>query len=113
MSKPIISADSHVTEHPECYVSRVAKKYRERAPHLVYHERIGDVMTMEGLAKPIALSLASAAGENPKELLTKKGENAKFEVLPKGGWDPVTRLEAQDRDGVSAEVLYPGWRSAI
>ena len=103
----IVSADSHVTEHPDCYTTRVAKKYRDRAPHLIYDEKIGDMMAMEGLRKPIALSLASAAGENPKDLLTKRGAQAKLDVLPKGGWEPSARIQAQQRDGIHAEVLYP------
>ena len=103
----IISADSHVTEHPDCYTSRVAARFKLRAPHLVYDQKLGDLMTMEGLKKPIALSIASAAGEEPKDLLTKRGKDAKFEVLPQGGWNPTARLEAQSRDGVTAEVLYP------
>lgn len=107
MPNIIISADSHVTEHPDCYTTRVAKKYRERAPHLIYSEKLGDLMTMEGLSKPIALSIASAAGEDPKDLLTKRGEQAKFDVLPKGGWHTGSRLAAQERDGIAAEILYP------
>ncbi len=87
MPIPIVSADSHVTEHPDAYVSRVATKFKTRVPHLIYDEKLGDLMMMEGLRKPIALSIASAAGEDPKDLLTKRGEEAKFEVLPKGGWD--------------------------
>lgn len=67
---------------------------------------MGDLMVIEG-RKPVVLSLASAAGENPKDLLTKRGEEARFEVLPKGGWDPDTRVWAQERDGVQGEVLYP------
>jgi len=107
VSFQIVSADSHVTEHPDCYTSRVAAKYRERAPHRIYHEKLGDLMAMEGLAKPIALSIASAAGEDPKDLLTKRGEEARFEVLPRGGWDTAARLAAQQRDGIGAEILYP------
>jgi uncharacterized protein len=107
MNPAIISADSHVTEHPDCYVSRVAHKYKDRVPHLVYDDKLGDLMTMEGLRKPIALSIASAAGENPKDLLTKRGKDAKFEVLPQGGWNAKARLAAQSRDGIAAEVLYP------
>jgi predicted TIM-barrel fold metal-dependent hydrolase len=107
MSQTIISSDSHVTEHPEAYTSRVAKKYRDRVPHLIYDEKFGDLIAMEGLKKPIALSIASSAGENPKDLLTRRGKDATFEVLPKGGWDPASRIEAQKRDGISAEILYP------
>ena len=107
MPIPSVSADSHVTEHPDAYVSRVATKFKTRVPHLIYDEKLGDLMMMEGLRKPIALSIASAAGEDPKDLLTKRGEEAKFEVLPKGGWDAESRLAAQERDGISAEILYP------
>ncbi len=106
MSKPIISADSHVTEHPDAYVSRVDQKYKDRVPHKVFDEKMGDLMVIEG-RRPVVLSLASAAGEDPKELLTKRGEEARFEVLPKGGWDPDTRVWAQECDGVDGEVLYP------
>ena len=106
MSKPIISADSHVTEHPDAYVSRVDAKYKDRVPHKVYDAKMGDLMVIEG-RKPVVLSLASAAGEDPKELLTKRGEEARFDVLPKGGWDPETRVWAQERDGIDGEVLYP------
>ena len=31
----------------------------------------------------------------------------RFEELHRGGWDPDARLGDQDRDGVSAEVIYP------
>lgn len=106
MTKPIISADSHVTEHPDAYVTRVDKRFRDRAPHLVYDEKMGDTIVMEG-KRPLVLSLASAAGEDPKELLTKRGAAAKLDVLPKGGWDPDARMAAQERDGITAEVLYP------
>jgi predicted TIM-barrel fold metal-dependent hydrolase len=30
-----------------------------------------------------------------------------FEQMHRGGWDPDARLADQDRDGVSAEVIYP------
>ncbi len=106
MAKSLISADSHVTEHPDCYVTRVDRRYRDRAPHLVFDPKMGDTIVMEGI-RPLVLSLASAAGEAPEELLTKRGEEARFERLPKGGWETEARLKAQDRDGVSAEILYP------
>jgi predicted TIM-barrel fold metal-dependent hydrolase len=106
MPTPVISADSHVTEHPDCYVTRVDKRYRERAPHLVFNPKMGDTMVLEGI-RPLVLSLASAAGEDPEELLTKRGDDARFEVLPRGGWELEARLKAQDEDGVAAEILYP------
>ena len=32
MAKPIISADSHVTEPPDTYVDRIDRRFRDRAP---------------------------------------------------------------------------------
>ena len=33
--------------------------------------------------------------------------NVRFEDMHRGGWDPDARLGDQDRDGISAEILYP------
>ena len=35
MAKPIISADSHITEPPDTYVDRIDRRFRDRAPHVV------------------------------------------------------------------------------
>ncbi len=104
MIKPIISADSHVAEPPTTYVDRIDKKFKDRAPVMVHDERRGDVFVVEGSTQPIPLSLVSAAGV-PAEELSPKG--AVWEKLHKGGWDPQARIADQDRDGISAEVLYP------
>ena len=39
MAKPIISADSHITEPPDCYTTYIDPKFREHAPHIVDSER--------------------------------------------------------------------------
>lgn len=104
MIKPIISADSHVAEPPTTYVDRIDKKFKDRAPMMVHDERRGDVFLVEGSKQPIPLSLVSAAGVPPEELSAK---DAVWEKLHKGGWDPHARIADQDRDGISAEVLYP------
>jgi uncharacterized protein len=104
MAKPIISADSHVTEPPHTYVDRIEARFRDRAPHVVHDARRGDLFVIEGLPKPIPMGLVAAAGK-PAEALTVFG--IRFEELHRGGWDPHARLADQDRDGVSAEILYP------
>ena len=102
--KPIISADSHVCEPPDCYVDRIDPKYRDRAPVMVHDEKRGDVFRIEGSTQRIPLALVSAAGKSPEELSPR---GAKFEKLHRGGWDPHARIEAQDQDGIAAEMLYP------
>ncbi len=104
MAKPIISADSHVTEPAGTYVDRIDRRFKDRAPHVVRDPERGDLFVIEGMDKPIPMGLVAAAGK-PAEALTIFG--ARFEDMHAGGWDPDARLADQNRDGVAAEVLYP------
>jgi len=104
MTKPIISADSHITEAPGTYVDRIDKRFRDRAPHLVRDPQRGDLFVIEGMDRPIPMGLVAAAGKPAEEL---KMFGARIEDMHPGGFDPDARLAEQDVDGVSAEVLYP------
>ena len=104
MGKPIISADSHVTEPPNTYVDHIDPAFRDRAPYMTRDDQRGDVFVIPGLSKPIPMGLIAAAGKDASELTV---YGADFEQLHRGGWDPDARLADQDRDGVSAEVIYP------
>ena len=104
MSKPIISSDSHITEPPGTYIDRIDKKYKDTAPRLVHDEKKGDLFVIDGLKHPVPMGLVAAAGKKAEELTA---FGVKFEDLHRGGWDPDARLADQDRDGVSAEVIYP------
>ena len=104
MQKPIISADSHITEPPNTYIDFIDPKFRDRAPHMVRDERKGDLFMIDGMSRPIPMGLIAAAGKAAEDL-TLLG--IKFEELHRGGWDPEARMADQDRDGVAAEVIYP------
>lgn len=104
MTKPIISADSHITEPPDCYVSRIDARFRDRAPHVVHDPKRGDLFVIDGLDKTIPIGLIAGAGKRADELAM---FGSRFEDLHRGGWDPNVRLADQDRDGVAAEILYP------
>src|SRR4051812_2598096 len=104
MAKPIISADSHITEPPDCYTARIDARFRDRAPHVVHDPKRGDLFVIEGLTKTIPMGLIAAAGKRAEEL---QFFGTRFEDLHRGGWDPDARLADQDRDGVAAEILYP------
>jgi predicted TIM-barrel fold metal-dependent hydrolase len=104
MLKPLISADSHVTEPPGTYVDRIDRAFRDRAPHMVHDDKLGDIFVIEGLERPVPMGLVAAAGKSAEELAR---FGARFEDLHRGGWDPDARLADQDKDGVSAEVVYP------
>ena len=103
-SRPIISADSHITEPPGTYVDRIDHKYKDTAPHMVRDEKLGDMFVIKGMSRPVMMGLVAAAGKSAKELAA---FGVKFEEMHRGGWDPDARLADQDRDGVFAEVIYP------
>jgi uncharacterized protein len=101
--KPI-SADSHITEPPRCYIDRIDPKFRERAPYMVEDPVKGATFILEGVGK-VGIGGLASAGMSPAEL--RKAMVRNFDVLPKGGWDAKCRVEAMDRDRVYAEVVYP------
>ncbi len=104
MSYPIISADSHITEPANTYIDHIESRWKDRAPRMHRQEDGGDVFVVDGMSKPIAMGLVAAAGKPPEEI---RVNGVPFEDMHRGGWDPEARLADQDRDGVSAEILYP------
>src|SRR5579864_4066258 len=102
----LISADSHVNEPPDLWVSRVDKKYRERAPRLAVDlpGKEGAYFLYEGYA-PHPIGIGLGAGKSPEELkefLTK----ATYADARPGGWDPAERMKDNELDGVDGDVLY-------
>lgn len=99
-----ISADSHITEPPNCYIDYIDPKYRDTAPRVEIGANGGHVFVVDGINKPIPMAIIAAAGIDPREISLDK---SKFEDLHRGGWDPAARLGDQDRDGIAAELIYP------
>jgi predicted TIM-barrel fold metal-dependent hydrolase len=104
MTKRPISADSHVTEPPNCFIDHIEPAFRDRAPRLTRDPQRGDIYVVPGMTSTIPVSLSSGAGRPAEELST---IGARFEELHRGGWDAKARLADQDRDGVAAELVYP------
>jgi uncharacterized protein len=104
MQKPVISADSHVTEPANTYVDRIDRKYKDTAPHMVRDPKLGDVFIIKDMERPLLIGLAAAAGKTAQQLAI---AGVKFEEMHRGGWDPEARLADQARDGVAAEIIYP------
>ena len=105
MSYPIISADSHITEHPDTYTKHIDRAFRDRAPHVVATQDHGDVFVIDGMDRPIHLGLVAAAGKLPEEI-TESG--VKFEDLHR-------ERGLGDAAGVcgASEVQVPGDRVEV
>jgi len=59
MQKPIISADSNITEPPNTYIDRIDRKYKDTAPHMIHDEKLGDVFIVKDFPRPINVALAA------------------------------------------------------
>ncbi len=100
----LVSADSHVTEPPDCYDRYIDPAYRDRAPHIVHDDQRGDVYVIPGLdSMSVPMGLVAAAGEESHQM-TFNGRD--FDDWHRSGWDPVHRIADQERDGVVAEMLF-------
>ena len=64
-----VSADSHVTEPPDCYSKFIDPAYRDRAPYIKRDEKRGDVYIIPGLD---AMSVPSALPAMRRDSLSKK-----------------------------------------
>ena len=106
----IVSADSHFVEPPDLFTSRVPAKFRDRAPRTQFGA-LAAGMEGEFWIAP------DSAGAEPRPVATYWGAGISFpdvkemnkrgyEAAPDFVFDPAARLKAQDRDGVSAEVMY-------
>jgi predicted TIM-barrel fold metal-dependent hydrolase len=107
--KPI-SADSHVTEPPNCYIDYIDPKYRDVAPHVEKNAQGGDVFIIHGMDLKVGMGGVAAAGLDPRvtDLATRT-----YETMHPGGWDGSVRTADQDRDGVGGELIYPSVGMAL
>ncbi|HYG27873.1 MAG TPA: amidohydrolase family protein [Caulobacteraceae bacterium] len=100
-----ISADSHVTEPPNCFIDNIEAKYKDTAPHMITKEGgRGDVFVIPGMSTDIPYGRMAAAGRDPAWL---KDADNRFDEVHRGGWDGTVRAADQDRDGVKAEIIFP------
>lgn len=101
----IVSADSHFVEPPDMWFERVDQRFRDHAPHTIknYKNREGEYFVCENI-QPVSVAGFFGSGKSAEELPqhVKHG----FDVAPRSVWEPAERLKEQDRDGVSAEILY-------
>ena len=123
-----ISADSHAVEAPEVF-DGLAERFGDDAPRVVHREGEGDhivtpnmpnrsrnvaVMALAGTRLDYETPLPRAHASKPS---TGSISDPEIQAYFTGGYaamrpgltDGARRPDDQDIDGVSAEILYPGW----
>jgi predicted TIM-barrel fold metal-dependent hydrolase len=98
----IIDADSHVTEPPDLWVSRVATKHRGEVPRVVATDVGEEIWTIGGVR--VATVGQSASGAWP-DFPTTRPKTLR-ECHP-GAYDAAARLAYLDEVGIWAQVLFP------
>ncbi len=108
----ILSADSHVLEPPDLWTTRMAARFRDRAPHLEheFNGQTGDFLVCAPL-RPFNPTSLGCAGIPPEDL--EKFSRGGYAVCRPGSWDPVERLKDMDADGLAAEIFYCGYGMSL
>ena len=99
-----ISADSHLEVPPDSWKHWVPSKYAAFAPQRVSLPNGGDAFKVEGGGRVQRGGMNLYAGSAPEDFYPGR---QRWEDCP-GTGSPQQRLQEQDRDGIDAEVLYPG-----
>jgi predicted TIM-barrel fold metal-dependent hydrolase len=101
----VIDTDTHVSEPPDLWTSRVPAKYRDSVPHVEvnpatgrHHWRIGDSWLM-GTGFYAVAGWKDFPPHGPVEL--------DEDGVDSGSWEPTERLKRMDEYGIYAQVLYP------
>jgi len=101
----VIDTDTHISEPPDLWTSRVPAKWKDVVPHVVHndatghdHWRVGDYWLM-------GTGFYAVAGW--KEFPPNGPQDLDHPDVDKGSWDAKERLRRMDQYGIYAQVLYP------
>jgi uncharacterized protein len=101
-----ISADSHVVEPPELFTP-LQKRLGSRAPKIVRTEAFGDQLDLGDGTMGIPVGGFLLVGMDLASDESRAAARRGYEIARPGVYDIAERLKDQDRDGLSAEVIYP------
>ena len=103
MSIPIIDVDSHLSEPPDLWTSRLPSKWADVAPRVVFDEKRGFERWVVGNRKLSGVSGFAMAGWNqfPPHFPPRMAD------ADPAAFEPKARLAHLDREGIYAQALYP------
>jgi len=99
-----ISADSHLEIPPDTWKHWVPEAYAEFAPRRTTLPNGGDGFVVAGSNRTQRGGMNLYSGNTPESFYPGR---QRWEDCP-GTGSAAQRLEEQDRDGIEAEILYPG-----
>jgi predicted TIM-barrel fold metal-dependent hydrolase len=100
---PIVSADDHLVEPGDLFVSRSARDLIDAAPRIIEIDGV-EYWQFEDEIEPNRTVQTSAVGR-PKDEWTR--EPVRFDEMRPGSYDPKARLADMDLAGVVASLCFP------
>jgi uncharacterized protein len=102
MEIPIIDVDTHLSEPPDLWTSRLSSKWGDRIPHVEFDEKRGeDRWVVAGRRLSGVASWASAGWtEFPP------GHPLRIEDADPAAFEAEARVKRMDEEGILAEVIY-------
>jgi predicted TIM-barrel fold metal-dependent hydrolase len=100
---PIIDTDSHVTEPPNLWTSRLPARYQDEAPRVAWDDETSEHRWVIGDEVVSPAAFFATAGW--KEYLPSYPPS--LDDADPGSYDPAVRLKRLDEYGIRAQVLYP------
>ena len=97
----IIDVDTHVTETPEVWTSRVPERFRNRVPYVDVDKRGRQCWYLEG-TRIALVGLTATAGVGDMMSRPKT-----YEDMHPGAYDAAERIKYMDQMGIWAMVMYP------
>jgi predicted TIM-barrel fold metal-dependent hydrolase len=101
----VIDADTHVSEPPDLFSSRLPKKWHDKAPRVVRSEQMGFEVWAIGEQQQGAVPVGHTAVAGWPEPFPAAPSG--FDEIPKAAHDPYARLEYMDSLRIWAMALYP------
>jgi predicted TIM-barrel fold metal-dependent hydrolase len=100
MQYSVISADNHIIEPRDLFVTRMPKEFRDRAPRVMRGADGGDGWTFDGKPPRRTIGIEATAGRAIRISGYKWDE-----ILP-GNYDPAAHVSDMRKEGVDASVLF-------
>lgn len=101
MEYKVISADNHILEPRDLFLTRLPKEFRDRAPRVMRGADGGDGWSFDGKTVERTFGIEATAGRSV-QISGYKWE----EILP-GNYDGAAHLADMQQEGVDAAVLFP------
>jgi predicted TIM-barrel fold metal-dependent hydrolase len=100
MNYNVISADNHVVEPRDLFVTRMPKQFRDRAPRVVRGKDGGDGWSFDGKPPARTLGIEATAGRSIRI------SGYKWEEILPGNYEPAAHVADMQKEGVDAAVLF-------